>query len=91
MGMSTHVIGFKPPDQKWKDMKAIWDTCNKADIEVPEDVGDFFGWEEPDVRGVETEIPMEEWQDIDGAGMGYEIEVAKIPKGVKFLRFYNSW
>lgn len=27
MSMSTNVYGIKPPDERWKMMKKVWDTC----------------------------------------------------------------
>lgn len=54
MGMSTHVVGFIPPDEKWQKMKAVWDACRAAGVEVPEDVCDFFEGGEPDPAGVEV-------------------------------------
>lgn len=94
MGMSTHVVGFKPPDAKWKKMKAIWDACQAADEEVPENVSTFFNDESPDESGVEVELTdkegVEEWDDSNSCS-GYQIEIAKLPKDVKFVRIYNSW
>ena len=87
--MSTTIIGFKPPDKKWKEMKAIYDACVKADIEVPDKVVKFFEYEPPDDKGVQVELPAKEWSDE--ASEGFELEVDKIPKDVKILRFYNSW
>ena len=52
MGMNTHISGFKPPDEKWKKMKAVMDACLRAGIPCPEEVRDFFGPEEPDKAGV---------------------------------------
>jgi hypothetical protein len=89
MSMSTHVIGFAPPDEKWQQMKAIRDACKAAKVAVPKDVEDFFDWQEPDPAGVEVELTMVEWSD-DGRE-GLEIEVEKIPAHVKRIRFYNSW
>ena len=87
--MSTHVIGFVPPDAKWKKMKAIWDSCGAAGIAVPKEVDDFFGGEAPDERGVEKEIPYEDYSEE--CKEGFEIEVDKIPKDVKVIRFVNSY
>ena len=89
MSMSTHVIGFKPPDEKWKKMKAIWDSCENANIEIPQEVMEYFSYETPDISGVEVEINAEEWDDEGRAG--YQIHIDKIPKDVKTIRFYNSW
>ena len=47
MGMSTHVVGFKPADDKWKKMKAVWDACSDADSEIPQSVDKFFDGQYP--------------------------------------------
>ena len=89
MSMSKHVIGFVPPDDDWKKMKAIYDACEKAGIEPPDEVNEFFDNEKPDASGQKIEIPHEEWHgDISE---GFEIKVSEIPKQVKVIRFYNEW
>jgi len=89
MSMSTSVKGFRPPDEKWKRMKAIWDTCKAANIEPPELVQEFFDWHEPDPKGIEVHLRVTKW----GAEMsdGCELKVEDIPKNVTVIRFYNSW
>ncbi len=92
MGMSTNVIGFRPPDEKWKKMKAVWDACLAADTDIPEDVNTFFNGDPPDERGVEVELTgpcCAEWSD--DYRQGYEIDVTKLPEGLAIIRFYNSW
>lgn len=89
MSMSTHVVGFKPPDDKWKKMKAVWDACQEAQASLPEEVVDFFDGSDPDPAGVEVKIKAREWSD--DSSEGYEIDVDAIPKGVKVIRFYNSF
>ena len=89
MGMSTHVIGFRPPDEKWKAMKAVWDSCKAAGVDPPKGVNEFFDWQEPDAAGVEVKIKAREWSD--DSREGYEIDVESLPKDVKVIRFYNSW
>ena len=42
MGMSTHLVGIVPPDDDWKKMKAVWDACDNADVDIPKDVSEFF-------------------------------------------------
>ena len=96
MSMSTHVVGIKPPplDEKWKKMKEVWDSCNAAGVEIPEEVGKFFDWETPDDKGVlisldeKCECCKEWWNDYSS---GFEVDVSKIPKDIKIIRFYNSW
>jgi len=89
--MSTNVVAFRPADEKWKQMKAVYDACDKAGVSIPEEVDDFFNGEPPDEAGVEVAIAhaMQEWND-DG-GEGYEVDISKLPKDIKIIRFYNSW
>lgn len=93
MGMSTHLLGFKPPNEKWKKMKAIYDACHAADMDVPKEVDNFFGFDTPDDAGVEVDIEEHDCcQEYNEDGSeGFEIDVSKLPKDVTILRFYNSW
>jgi hypothetical protein len=87
--MSTHIIGFVPPDDDWQRMKAIWDSCTAAGVDVPRAVEEFFNDCPPDDAGVEVGLPVTQWGD--DASSGYELEVSAIPLNVKRIRFYNSW
>jgi len=93
MGMSTHIQGFKAPDEKWKAMKAVWDGCEAAGIEPPEEVSDYFEGETPDERGVEVNVSdtdyCKEWSDDYRSG--YEVDLRELPSDLTHLRFYNSW
>lgn len=105
MGVSTYIVGIKPADEKWKQMKAIWDACAKADVAIPDEVDEFFDGEEPDDEGVvvplgslyrikdlgdrQTEDGLSYYQR-DGTS-GFELELSKLPKDIKKLRFYNSY
>jgi len=94
MGMSTHIQGIVPPDDKWKKMKEAYDACNKAGIDIPEEIEAFFNYEIPDDKGVIIEVENHEAvQKCSPHEMaeGYEVEIAKLPKNVKFIRFYNSY
>ena len=97
MSMSTHVIGFHPPDAEWRKMKKVWDACQEAGTAMPLAVEKFFGYEEPDERGVtinqdslEKAGALTEWSDGDSS-RGYEVEVAKLPPGVTCIRFFSNW
>ena len=93
MSMSTSVTGFKPPDEKWKKMKAIWDACEKACVNTPAKVEKFFNGVPPDDSGVEVELEdtpcCREYREE--MCNGYEIEIAKLPKDIKIIRFCNSF
>ena len=96
MGMSTHVVGFKPPVDRWKQMKAVWDACEAAEVPLPAEVSSYFGGADPDPSGVEV------WEEaLESVGAvreyatrsrkGFEIIVANIPPDVAIVRVYNSW
>jgi hypothetical protein len=85
-------MGFRPADEKWKKMKAVWDACEMADTEVPQAVEQFFGGEAPDGKpGMEVELgeAVTEW--MCDSESGYEVDLVKLPPDVRVLRFYNSW
>lgn len=93
MSMTTRVIGFRPPDDTWSKYKKVYDTCIEADINPPEEVMKFFNLdscdEGPDESGVEVDINdaiVDDW----GIG-GYQIDITKLPRDVKIIRFTNSW
>lgn len=98
MGMSTHIIGIKPPDAKWRTMKEVYDACKGAGVGLPIEVQRFFekdieNYGAPDPKGVLTEI--EEGGAVtvygDDSQSGFEVDVTKLPPDVKIVRFYNSW
>lgn len=92
MGMSTHVIGFRAADEKWKKMKAAYNSCQKAGIPIPREVSEFFNWGDPNnLSGIEVKLgeALKPWQ-TDGCE-GYEVDVTKLPPNLKILRFYNSY
>jgi len=105
MGMSTHVVGFRPPDEKWRKMKAVWDACKAAETDPPVEVEDFFGGDEPDEAGVEVRLDplllddnkaklgvVVDWEDDMREGLEVDLEKlrANFPSVTK-LRFYNSY
>lgn len=94
MGMSTNVKGFKPPGEKWQQMKAVYDACMAANIEVPGEVSGYFENGTPDPSGVEVREltaagALHDWKDDNRDG--FEIDVTKLPADVTVIRFYNSW
>jgi hypothetical protein len=90
--MSTHIYGIKPADQKFADMKLVWDTCEKMGISPPQEVWEFFGKEEPDPAGVITELPAECITPIEEEFReGCYIDIRKLPLDVKIIKFVNSY
>lgn len=89
MGMSTRVVGFCPPDEKWQQMKAIWDACEQAGMSIPHEVEKFFNWETPDEAGIEIELEPLEY--ATESREGYDIILSTLPEAIDRIRFYNSW
>ena len=94
MGMSTHVVGFRPPDERFKKLMKIYQLCREAGEVPPQGVMDFFNDEDPDPRGVQVNLEksgcLKGWRGESG-DQGYEVDLTKLPKDVTVLRFYNSW
>jgi hypothetical protein len=87
MGMSTHVVGFRPADKQWEKMKAVWVTCNDAGIPTPDEVDDFFDGEDPTTfNGMPVKLGDAVTKFNGDCQDGYEIDVTKLPKGVKIIR-----
>jgi hypothetical protein len=91
--MSTHIVGFHPPDEVWEKMKQVWDTCAEAGIEPPERVLEFFDYEPPDDAGVTVELAESPAvRDFNNDSQsGYEVDIRRLPSDVHLIRFYNSW
>lgn len=96
MSLSTHVSGIKPADEKFKQMKAVWDACIAARVKIPEDVNKFFGGEDPDEHGVvvsskeltDAIIPLSSQQFQT---KGFIVDIRLLPPDVKLIKFENSW
>lgn len=89
MGINIHVKGFKIPNERWYEMKAIWDTCVKAKVDIPLQVLHYFGDDEPYESGVQVDIPYTEWSDDYRDGI--EIQISDLPSDLTSIRFYNSY
>jgi hypothetical protein len=96
--MSTHVVGIKPPDEKWRQMKAVYDACIEAEVEIPEEVREFFEHDTPDDAGVVIDLDddyapspaVSKWSDGKERS-GFEVKLEELPEGIKIIRFYNAW
>lgn len=89
--MSTHVVGFVPPDDRWHKMKAAWDACTAAGVRLPIEVGEFFGHALPDAAGVELKIDAAVTPFIAAERHGFDVALDKLPPNVKVVRFFNSF
>jgi hypothetical protein len=93
MSMSTFVYGVRPPDAKWLAMKAAWEACITAGVDVPPAIMKFFGYDKPDPAGIvvrldDTSACKEHSEDGES---GFEVQLDKLPPNITAIRFINSW
>lgn len=92
MGMSSHVIGIRPPDATWNKMKAVYDACIAAKVKIPEEVSDYLGdGDRLDPKGVVVSLTSCTTTYSAEFHEGFEVDLRKIPAGVTIIRFYNSY
>jgi len=93
MGITIHVAGIKPPGERWKQMKDIYDACRKADVPIPLEVESFFNDAPPDPSGVVEELShspcVTRWNGNCEAGL--EINLKELSPDITILRVYNAW
>ncbi len=100
MSMSTSVVGLRNLDIKFNDMIKLKKMCEKSKVSYPKELIEYFGKNnvgesEEYLKSEMTEIEIEDEDFVSAwkAEMqeGFEIEVDKIPKEIKTIRFYNSY
>lgn len=91
MSMTINVVGFKPPNKKFKQMEAAYNACIAAGVDVPKGVDKFFFGSSPDSAGVEVFLEGTSCCKDLGGNSGFEIDITKLPKDVTLIRFENSW
>jgi hypothetical protein len=93
MGMSTYVNYYRPPDEKFEKMKAAYNACKNAGLDTPDEVSDFFQGQNPNLlNGVEIQAPSNSYvEGSDDSRQYIEVDLTKLPKDVRFVRFVNSW
>lgn len=79
--MSTHVVGFKPVDAKWKAMRDVYNACKAAKINLPREVEKFFEDSPPDDNGVRVDLDkhpcVTKWkEDMQGGPRGRSFQPA---------------
>jgi hypothetical protein len=91
MSMSTYVRGIIPADERYKEMLSIYNACKKAQVTIPEEVMEFFIRNEPDPNGMVIEIQRSLKELHEDGCNGFIVDISKLPKNVKLIKFVNSW
>lgn len=98
MGMTSYVIGIRPPDDKYKKMLAVYNACITANIVIPDEITDFFNGQDPDPAEVHIDLKdtgknpcVLNYYDVEGNSQGLEVVLDRLPKDIRILRFVNSF
>jgi hypothetical protein len=100
----TSIYGLKDPDENFAKMFAIKVACDEAKMEYPKPLWEYFGYSEEDKHHL-TDSPENDlilrvgYVDIDSSitkeedesHHNWQIDLSKLPKTVKFIRFENSY
>ncbi len=90
--MSSHVVGYRKKDGRWAEMEAVWAACDAAGLETPEVVLDFFGGEDPFGKpGAEVDIKGAVSEHMGECENGFEVDLEKLPEGLRWIRFVNAY
>lgn len=96
MGMNTSVYGLSDLSEEFEKMLSVKLACDKAGVTYPNELKNFFKYPN------ESETFLrEQYQQVDiskavverGKDMvdAWEVDLSKLPKTVKFIRFENSY
>lgn len=90
MGMCFYAEGIIPADDKFRKMYNIYKECDAVGIPAPKEVLDFFNGEEPCDAGIVIRL-AEVSTFTTECSEGILLDVDKIPKDVKTVRFVNLY
>lgn len=96
MSMHSYIELGRDIDDKTKKYLDVIDACEKAGVEVPSEITDFFDELEEDGHVTDNvhwkELNEGEYQTCCNNGdVEYTIDLSKIPEGVKYIKFVNSY
>lgn len=97
MGMSTTIVGIRDLDGKFKQMMDVKKACDRAGIDYPEEVHEYFEYRadrpeeelinqmnSTDLKKAVKKLDVE-YSDV------YEVDLSKITKDVKKIQFRVSY
>lgn len=90
--MNIYIQGIKEPDNNWKEMKKVWDSCKEAGVNPPDSVREYFNYEDPDDDGIIIDLKDKDYIGClnsykkDGKS-GFQIALDDLPEDVSLIRF----
>jgi hypothetical protein len=100
---SRFIVGVRDLEASFAKMAKIKEACDEAGIDYPEAVKDYFkeGTNRKFTAGENIALLREEMETVDitvaisrpvgGSSDAWEIDLSKLPKDVKAVRFINSY
>lgn len=95
MDICTEIVGIVPKDSKYEGMLKVFDACEKAGVDCPEEVREYFCLDDysssyvPPRDGMELDLEEivkktgdEEYED----GAVYDIDISALPENVKSIK-----
>lgn len=80
------VFGFELATPKALQMKSIYDACVAAEVTVPDKVMAFFGHRAPVGAYGDVNIEAALTRNVCAGYRAINVELAKLPAGLKFLQ-----
>lgn len=93
MSTYSYVMVGKDVDEKFKKYSAVYEACEAAGLPAPKEVSEFFA--ELENKGEYDEKVI--WQDFNAEEGGDDgrtfltVDLTKLPDGVRYVRFINSY
>lgn len=89
MSMSSYVRAVIEPNEQYRKMYAVYEACEDAGIDPPDEVTDFFHGEVPNPDGME--VMMRSHHSVSDSRDFYDVYVKELPEGTSVIRFVNSY
>lgn len=90
MSRTCSVTGYESgkETEKFKKFKAVWNACQAANIDVPDDVSEFFDYQDPNIFEFSViDISNAVNENSDDNGDNWDVDLTKLPPCVKLIRF----
>ena len=92
--------GFRETLEKYQDYKKVWDACEAAGIDIPDEVVNYFGDEAPDGKGIWNQVKEDREGNLDCEAISFNgrdgqdawiVDLRKLPEDIKLIKFVNSY
>lgn len=96
MGMSTTIVGTRELDDDFKKLLKVKKACDDAGMNYPRELYDVLKYPEEkeeylrrEYESVNIDCAIKQYSE-DATDV-FEIDLSKLPKGVKKIKFRNSY